>query len=87
MDRPGMLPGLGGPRPAIPGEQRLSYIRLLHKKVSQLANYRPIALTNTDAKIITRALDTRLRSVLAPFLCSSRKCGEIFGRLTMAALH
>jgi Reverse transcriptase (RNA-dependent DNA polymerase) len=46
--------------------QQLSYIRLLHKRGarSDLHNWRPIALTNTDAKIVTRALDSRLRTVL-----------------------
>jgi Reverse transcriptase (RNA-dependent DNA polymerase) len=53
----------------------------LHKKGarSQLANYRPIALTNTDAKIVTRALDTRLRSVL-PTLVHPDQVGFMPGR-------
>jgi Reverse transcriptase (RNA-dependent DNA polymerase) len=46
---------------------------------TQLSNWRPIALTNSDGKIVNGALDTRLQSVL-PALVHPDQVGFVPGR-------
>ena len=61
--------------------QRRGIITLLFKKGdrTQLKNWRPITLLNTDYKILTRALANRLQQVL-PLIVSSDQTASIKGR-------
>ena len=54
----------------VPPELSKSLILILHKKGSKsdLKNYRPIALLNTDLKIYTKFLANRLKSLLGKTL-------------------
>ena len=65
-----------------------SQICLLHKKgpTTDLKNYRPIALLNTDYKILTGALNTRLCNI-APQILSSTQTGFVKGRLITDCIH
>ena len=61
--------------------QRRGIITLLFKKGdrTQLKNWRPVTLLNTDYKILTRALANRLQQVL-PLIVSSDQTASIKGR-------
>ena len=61
--------------------QRLALITLIHKKgdKSNLANYRPISLTNTDYKILAIVLANRLQKVIDA-LISKHQSAYIKGR-------
>ena len=51
----------------LPISVRKSVITLIHKKddKSDIANYRPISLTNTDYRIVARILSARLQNVIS----------------------
>ena len=67
---------------------RESYIRMLHKKGdrSELKNWRPISLSNTDYKIMSKVLTTRLNKVL-PKLINEDQVGGISGRAIQRHLY
>lgn len=57
--------------------QKTSILRLLFKKGerSDLKNWRPIALLNTDYKILSKVLANRLRPTLANVIQQNQTCG------------
>jgi exonuclease III len=64
-------------RGCLPLSARRAVISLLHKKGDRqtLRNWRPVSLTNTDYKVIAKALATRLRSVIADVVSEEQGCG------------
>lgn len=71
----------------LPGSS-LSKIILLYKKgdASELKNWRPISLTNTDYKILTKVLNNRLTKI-ATEVISPRQFGFIQGRQIWDNIH
>ena len=67
---------------------RESYIRLIHKKgdKGELKNWRPISLSNTDYKIMSKVLTTRLNKVLPQLTNEDQVCG-ITGRSIQRHLY
>ena len=67
---------------------RESYIRLIHKKgdKGELKNWRPISLSNTDYKIMSKILTTRLNKVLPQLINEHQVCG-ITGRSIQRHLY
>jgi exonuclease III len=65
-----------------------SQICLIHKKgpISEIKNYRPIALLNTDYKILTGIINARIRPI-APQLLTSTQTGFVKGRLITDCIH
>ena len=65
--------------------QKQAVIKMLEKKKDKdksfIKNWRPISLLNTDMKIISKVLSTRIKSVL-PFLISSTETGYAKNRFT-----
>ena len=57
--------------------QRFGILTLLPKKGDQLdpKNRRPISLLNTDYKLLTKALNNRLKSVVASVIHTDQTCG------------
>lgn len=63
-------------------EMRTSLITLIpkpHKDPTNIGNLRPISLTNTDIKLITKALTNKINKVL-PYLIHESQSGYIPGR-------
>ena len=71
----------------LPLTQRRGVISLLFKKgdCTQLQNWRPITLLNTDYKILTKALSNRLKHTL-PFLIHPDQTACIPGRTIQDAI-
>ena len=67
---------------------RESYIRLIYKKgdKGELKNWRPISLSNTDYKIMSKVLTTRLNKVLPQLINEDQVCG-ITGRSIQRHLY
>ena len=65
-----------------------SQICLLYKKgpTTDMKNYRPIALLNTDYKVLTGVINLRLRP-LAPQLLTATQTGFVKGRLITDCIH
>ena len=61
--------------------QYLALIILLYKKGQRedIRNWRPISLSNTDVKIISKILAERVRKVL-PYIIHNNQCGCVKGR-------
>ena len=64
-------------------QQRSGVLTLLHKGKqlprNEIGNWRPISITNTDYKIITKALANRLKQVIGHIICEDQN-GYIKGR-------
>ena len=67
---------------------RESYIRLIHKKgdTGELKNWRPISLSNTDYKIMSKVFTNRLNKVLPQLINEDQVCG-ITGRSIQRHLY
>ena len=54
----------------LPLSMRKSVITLIHKKddKSDITNYRPISLTNTDYRMLAHVLSTRLQNVISDII-------------------
>ena len=61
----------------MPESLRNAIITLLYKKNDHrlLKNWRPVSLLNTDYKILSKILATRLREVIDTILPKNQKCG------------
>ena len=68
-------------------KQNTSVVKLIFKKgdTNDLANYRPIALINTDIKILTKVLANRLKDVLPDIIHKSQTC--VKGRKIDTTIH
>ena len=67
--------------------QNTSIIKLIYKKGDNddLANYRPIALMNTDIKILTKILANRLKDVMPSLIHHTQTC--VKGRKIDTTIH
>ena len=72
----------------IPSDMKTGFIQLIHKKGTQtdLRNYRPITLLNTDLKIYTKLISNRIRSYLTDVISPQHYAapgGSIFQAATL----
>ena len=68
-------------------KQNTSVIKVIYKKddADDLVNYRPIALINTDMKILTKVLANRLKEVLPSIIHYTQTC--VKGRKIDTTIH
>ena len=76
-------------RGEIPGQMKLSYITLLPKDANnrtEVSKYRPVSLLNTDYKIISKMLITRLQAEMYKLVHEDQQCA-VKGQKIQNPLH
>lgn len=74
-------------RGALPRSMMTAHLRLLPKstdaaELENIRNWRPISLINTDVRVLSKAVATRLQVFAADDLLHSSQCGFVRGRRT-----